>query len=263
MQELGKSGWKILPHLALVSRSWGFDATVGAYTAIFIKSSGTFDYRLLSPRDHSFEQALDGLQKAGFHFVTLLGDDLLLEKVSAASPMASHEPEPQYESVRENKLDVLEARLNSSAQSGFRLLEAQSGVTGELISVLLKRPPMPAINTPQPEYKVLYGNDASKLEGSLNELALKGFRIRPAGIVSFTPVVIKDRKTLFQAPDTAVFILERIGGSESQPAYQVRSVQGKKKLQAELTRIEQEGSGFVGSISLRDRDLLITTKPGK
>jgi hypothetical protein len=260
MKELGKVGWKILPQFALVSRNWDWDATVGAYTAIFIKSSGRFDYRLLSPMDHSFEQALDELQKAGFRFVTLLGDDLLLEKVSAIEPAASSAPEPRYESVRENKLGVLEAGLNASAQRGFRLLEAQSGVTGELISVLLERPPIPTINAPQTEYKVLFGNDDSKLEGALNELSMKGFHICPAGVVSFTPVLIKDRKTLFQAPDTAVFIMERIAGSKSQPEYQVRSVQRKKKLRAEFTQIEQEGSGFVAFISLRDKDLLITTK---
>lgn len=256
-RKLGKDGWRILPHLAVVSRSWDWDAAVTAYTAMFTKTSGTFDYRLLSPRDNGFEQALDGLQKAGFRFITLLGDNLLLEK---AAPTASGQPEPEYESVQGSKLDILEGRLNSSAQRGFRLLKAQSGVTGELISVLLERPPGPASIAQQAEYKVLQGNDASKLERGLNELTLKGFHICPTGVVSFTPGLVKDRKTLFQAPDTAVFILERITGSTSQPEYRVSGFQGKRKLQAELTQLEQDGTGFSGFVSLRERDLLITTK---
>lgn len=261
MRELGRGGWNILPHLELVSRSWDWDATVSSYTAIFTKSAGTFDYRFLSPRDRGFEQAVDGLQKSGFRFVTLLGDNFLLEKVSIVDPSASRTPDPEYESVQDNKLDLLESRLNSSAQRGFRFLKAQSGVTGELISVVLERPST-GIPTQKPEFNILYGNQPSKLENALNELATKGFRICPAGIVSFTPALVKDRKTLFQAPDTAVLILERIPGLTSQSEYQVRAVQGRK-LQSLFNQVEQEGSAFVEVISLRDKDLLITTKPVK
>ncbi len=119
---------------------------------------------------------------------------------------------------------------------------------------------MLANNAQRPEYKVVYGNDASKLQQALNELTLKGFHICPAGVVSFTPVLVKDRNTLFQVPDTAVFILERDTGSKSHFEYRVTGFRGQKKLQAQLAQIEQEPTGFAGFVSLRDRDLLITSK---